>query len=107
MVKTTENDFLPIYLCLRLHSPSDLHKSELPFSHQLPPPSPPCYTADGGVKEVAAVPKEVFGVSMQEVSHNAMVTMAIFIGSLGLKKHFDSSLVTELKIAPSQELVFS
>lgn len=40
-----------------------------------------------------AAPKEVFGGSMKEVSFNAMVTMANFIGSLGLKKHFDSSLV--------------
>lgn len=50
--------------------------------------------------------KEVGGGSTEEVSHNARVSMAIFIGSSGLEKHLDSSLVTEPKIASSQELVF-
>lgn len=86
--------FYPQISAPRLRFPSDLHNSELP-SPRRPPPSPPSgCIADGRVREVAAeAPKDVCGGSMKEVSYNAMVTMANFIGSLGLKKQFDSSLV--------------
>lgn len=98
-----------LYLCPETLFSQGFAQIRITLSSPASPPSPPPrYPADGGVTEVvAAVPTEVCGVSVKEVSHNAKVTMAIFIGSSGLKKHLDSSLVTELKIASSQELVFS
>lgn len=108
MVETTENDFCPIALpCDSVLPVSPTNQNHLVLVSFLATSSSH-YPADGAVTEVvAAVPKEVCGVSMEEVSHNAIVTMAVFLGLSGLKKHLDSSLVTELKIASSQELVFS
>lgn len=61
-----------LYLCLETPFSQGFAQIRITLSLPASPPSPPPrYPADGGVTEVvAAVPKEVCGVSVKEVSHS-------------------------------------